>query len=63
MSVFLVPENQKKVWWNRFVYKGRLIRKSTRQANYKAAVDMENAPETLAKGNAGSVSAAPIAGS
>jgi integrase len=61
MSVFLVPENQKKVWWYRFVYKGRLIRKSTRQANYQAAVDMENAHKTaLAKGTAGIFERKPV---
>jgi integrase len=42
------------VYHFRFVYRGRVVRKSTRQCNHKVALDMESAERTaLAKGDAG----------
>ena len=54
MSVFLQPGAKKRVYWYRFMHRGQVIRRSTKQGNYKAAVDMEAAHKTaLAKGDAG----------
>jgi site-specific recombinase XerD len=52
MSVFK-PKNSR-FYWYEFVYKGQRYRASTRQRNYKTALDIESARRTeLAKGNAG----------
>jgi integrase len=54
MSVFLQPGAKKKIYWYRFMHRGKVIRCSTKQGSYKAAVDMEAAHKTaLAKGDVG----------
>jgi integrase len=54
MSVYTIPGAQKKVYWYRFMHRGQVIRRSTKQGSYKAACDMEAAHKTaLAKGDLG----------
>lgn len=52
MSVYKQPES--KNWWYKFVWKGRVIRESTKQPNNRVAEQMEAAHKTsLAKGETG----------
>jgi hypothetical protein len=41
MSVFLQPGAKQKIWWYRFMHNGQVIRRSTKQSNYKVAVAQE----------------------
>lgn len=41
MSVFLQPGAKKKVWWYRFMHRGKVIRWSTKQSNHKVALQLE----------------------
>jgi len=59
MSVYETG-TKKKIWWYRFMYRGQVIRRTTRQGNYKIAKDMEAAHKSaLAKGDAGIFEKAP----
>ena len=39
MSVYQTG-TEKRIWWYRFMYRGQLIRRSTKQGNFKVAKDM-----------------------
>jgi hypothetical protein len=42
------------IYWYKFIWGGKRIQESTRQSNYRAAINIENDAKTkLAQGNAG----------
>jgi hypothetical protein len=54
MSVFLMPGVKKRIYWYRFMHRGKVVRASTKQANYKIACDMEATHKSnMAKGDVG----------
>lgn len=61
MSVFLQPGAKKRVYWYRFMHRGQVIRRSTKQSNFKIAKDMESTHKSaLAKGEAGLIDKPPV---
>lgn len=54
MSVFLQPGAKRKIYWYRFMHRGQVIRRSTKQTNHKVALQLEATHKSnLAKGEAG----------
>jgi hypothetical protein len=59
MSVYKQPNS--KYWWFKFVWKGELLRESTKQTNKRIAEQMEAARKTqLAKGEVGIEDRKPV---